>query len=220
MPDYRLEGLSTRSFEQLVQALAQKHFGARTLIFGDGADGAREAAFVGEATICPSGEKWNGHMIVQAKFLQLPKTAAKENTDWLKVQIEKEMKKFAPRGSRSKKLVPASEYYVIATNVRNSGVAKVGGKDRIRTLLEQYKKKLRWNLPQRHAAPLSLGGRLFHSGDDGGGGRGDWETGSDLPPLRHGRLCRPHPSTARSSVRAARLCRERTRARRPWRRRE
>lgn len=144
MPDYRLEGLSTRSFEQLIQALAQKHLGARTIIFGDGADGAREAEFRGKAILPPKNEEWDGHVILQAKFLQTLKSSPKENTDWLIGQIERELKKFAPRTSKSKKRVRAPDYYVIATNVRNSGVAKKGGKDRLAVILNLYKEKLGW----------------------------------------------------------------------------
>lgn len=72
MPDYSLERLSARTFEQLVQALAQKHLGARALLFGDGPDGAREAEYQGTCQLPPLNEEWTGSVVVQAKFLQTP----------------------------------------------------------------------------------------------------------------------------------------------------
>lgn len=47
MGDYNLTGLSTRSFEQLVQALCCRVLGAGTVVFGDGPDGGREATYTG-----------------------------------------------------------------------------------------------------------------------------------------------------------------------------
>jgi hypothetical protein len=47
MPDYNLSGLSTRSFEQLIQAISAKVLGPGIVIFGDGRDGGREATFEG-----------------------------------------------------------------------------------------------------------------------------------------------------------------------------
>jgi hypothetical protein len=47
MTDYNLAGLSTRSFEQLIQAIALKVVSPGVVVFGDGADGGREATFNG-----------------------------------------------------------------------------------------------------------------------------------------------------------------------------
>jgi hypothetical protein len=55
MPDYNLTGLSTRSFEQLIQALSVKLFGPGVVIFGDGPDGGREATFEGPMNYAPKG---------------------------------------------------------------------------------------------------------------------------------------------------------------------
>jgi hypothetical protein len=111
------------------------------LIFGDGPDGAREAEYRGKCKLPPSDEEWDGHLIVQAKFLQTPFAKPKENSDWLLEQIESEMKKFSRRGVPSKR-IPAPDYYVLSTNIRNSGVAKKGGKDRVTIALNGYKRKL------------------------------------------------------------------------------
>lgn len=47
MTDYNLAGLSTRSFEQLIQAIALKVVSPGVVVFGDGPDGGREATFNG-----------------------------------------------------------------------------------------------------------------------------------------------------------------------------
>ena len=66
MPDYNLSGLSTRSFEQLIQAIAVKEIGPGIIVFGDGPDGGREATFE-EKIPYPSTENcWSGYGVVQA----------------------------------------------------------------------------------------------------------------------------------------------------------
>lgn len=45
--DYDFSRLSTRSFEQLIQALSFRVLGSGITIFGDGPDGGREATFEG-----------------------------------------------------------------------------------------------------------------------------------------------------------------------------
>ena len=47
MADYNLTGLSSRSFEQMIQALSCNIIGPGVVIFGDGPDGGREATFEG-----------------------------------------------------------------------------------------------------------------------------------------------------------------------------
>jgi hypothetical protein len=70
MPDYNLYGLSARSFEQLIQAIAVKVIGPGTVIFGDGPDGGREAVFDGMTQYPSSTSPWEGYVVVQAKFRQ------------------------------------------------------------------------------------------------------------------------------------------------------
>src|SRR4051812_45884561 len=102
MPDYSLERLSTRSFEQLIQSLAQKYLGARTVIFGDGPDGGREAEFQGTFKLPPLNEEWTGRIVVQAKFLQRPFAKQTQNSSWLLDQLDKEMKKFSRDSAKRK----------------------------------------------------------------------------------------------------------------------
>src|SRR5947209_28316 len=82
MHDYDLNRLNTRSFEQLVQALAAEVIGPGLMVFGDGPDGGREATFEGQLTCAPSTHVWNGFGILQAKFRQQPDSEPKKNADW------------------------------------------------------------------------------------------------------------------------------------------
>jgi len=61
MPDYELERLNTRSFEQLIQSLGTKVLGPQIMIFGDGPDGGREATFDGLINYPPTKKAWNGY---------------------------------------------------------------------------------------------------------------------------------------------------------------
>jgi hypothetical protein len=45
MPDYNLNALDRRSFEQIVQAIAKKEIASGVTLFGDGPKGGRMATF-------------------------------------------------------------------------------------------------------------------------------------------------------------------------------
>ncbi|MBF0410846.1 MAG: hypothetical protein HQM10_26105 [Candidatus Riflebacteria bacterium] len=144
MPDYQLERLNTRSFEQLVQALGLAIVGPQLIIYGDGPDGGREATFNGAVNYPVSKENWNGYGIVQAKFRQRPDSEPKKNADWAIQQIKSEFAKFLPR-SKGKKIPDSNkkicpEYYIFATNLVLSPVSETGGKDRVREIFDGFKK--------------------------------------------------------------------------------
>jgi hypothetical protein len=135
MADYDLSRLSSRSFEQLVQAIAVKIFGPGIIIFGDGPDGGREATFDGPQHFPHKGAAWNGYGIFQAKFLQKPSGPTRD-TVWFLDQLQKELKKFTDR----KRGLRQPEYYIIATNVSLSSVHKRGGKDKTAKIFRDFKK--------------------------------------------------------------------------------
>lgn len=143
MHDYQLERLNTRSFEQMVQALAAELMGPRLMVFGDGPDGGREATFDGVCDCPPSKKKWKGRGTLQAKFRQEPDSEPRKNADWAIEQLKAEFKKLAPRPRSKKKSTTSDrvcpEYYIFATNVRLSSVTSKGGKDRVRVLLDSFK---------------------------------------------------------------------------------
>jgi hypothetical protein len=121
--DYDLSRLSSRSFEQLVQALAVRHLGPGVVIFGDGADGGREATFQGDSSFAPHGTPWTGHCIVQAKFRQRP-LGTEIDGPWALTALDGELTKFAKQeGGRTR-----PDCYIFATNaVLSPGVG--GTKD-------------------------------------------------------------------------------------------
>ena len=57
--DYQLSGLSSRSFEHVIQALMIKFLAVGTVVFGDGPDGGREAAFTGATTYDTGSGEWD-----------------------------------------------------------------------------------------------------------------------------------------------------------------
>ncbi len=109
--DYDLSRLSSRSFEQLVQALAVRHFGPGVVVFGDGADGGREATFQGATKFAPHGEPWEGKCVVQAKFRQRP-LGTEIDGPWAVDALRGELTKFDERaGGR-----PRPDYFIFVTN--------------------------------------------------------------------------------------------------------
>lgn len=139
MPDYDLTGLSSRSFEHVIQALAFNIIGPGIVVFGDGPDGGREATFTGKLSGFPSsGKSWDGYVVVQAKFCQRPKGKPKEDSKWAQNQLRKELQAFTISDRNRKK----PQYYIFVTNVVLSAANRTGGKDSISGLLEGYKKKI------------------------------------------------------------------------------
>jgi len=138
MPDYDFSGLSPRSFERLVQALAAKVLGLGTVVFGDGPDGGREAIYQGPVAYPSAANPWDGYIVVQAKFLQTSKGPAHDGK-WAAAQLKDELEDFTNPKKRRKR----PEYYILATNVVLSPVAEVGGKDRAEKVFKAYQRKLR-----------------------------------------------------------------------------
>lgn len=137
MPDYDLSRLSWRSFEQLIQALAVEILGPGTVIFGDGPDGGREAAYTGKVSFPSDAENWDGYIVVQAKFRQKEESTDSDNT-WLVGQIRKDLDKFVVR----RDTIRSPDFYLICSNVTLSSVAGSGGKDKISQLIDEYREVL------------------------------------------------------------------------------
>jgi hypothetical protein len=139
MGDYNFHGLSARSFEQMIQALAIKILGPGVIIFGDGPDGGREATFQGHVKDFPSkGNSWDGYIVVQAKFCQEPKFNI-DDTTWALNNLKKELDDYS--NTKKKRIIP--DYYIFVTNISLSPVPTSGGKDKLSSLLEPYHKKLK-----------------------------------------------------------------------------
>jgi hypothetical protein len=133
MADYNLEGLSTRSFEQLVQAIAAKVVGPNVVIFGDGRDGGREATFEGHIPYPSKEAGWNGYGVVQAKFKQRTQDT-KADGDWALQQLRHELEDFTdPQKARRK-----PDYYIFATNVVLTPFPEKGSKDKVAALFDEF----------------------------------------------------------------------------------
>ena len=137
MGDYDLSGLSARSFEQLIQAIASKVIGPGLVVFGDGPDGGREATFEGRIPFPSEADQWDGYCVIQAKFLQRPRDP-KHDGRWALEQLRKELEAFADPAKRRK----CPEYYIFATNVVLTAVQETGTKDRISQLFKKYSKRV------------------------------------------------------------------------------
>lgn len=133
MPEYNLAGLSTRSFEQLIQSLAAKVIGPNVVIFGDGRDGGREATFDGPIPYPSREHGWRGYGVVQAKFKQKPEDSSRDG-EWALRQLEADLKKFVDPERKLRR----PQYYIFATNVVLTPVADSGSKDKARALFEKY----------------------------------------------------------------------------------
>ncbi len=130
MADYGFTGLSWRSFEKLVQALALKILGPGVTIFGEGPDGGREATYESRMNFPSSAEPWDGYCVIQAKFRQRP---GKDDGDWALGNLEDELKKFADPEHELRK----PEYHIFVTNAILSPVSEIGGKDKAEAVFEK-----------------------------------------------------------------------------------
>jgi hypothetical protein len=126
-----ISGLSTRSFEQLIQAIAAKVIGPGTIIFGDGRDGGREATFEGPISYKRQAGTWDGYGVVQAKFKQRPQNT-QADAEWALQQLRSELEDFSdPKKARKK-----PDYYIFATNVVLTPFLGKGSKDKAYHLLK------------------------------------------------------------------------------------
>jgi hypothetical protein len=126
--DYRLEALSSRSFEQLVQSIGVLELGPGLVVFGDGPDGGREATFDGTLPRIGTPRCQAGYLVVQAKFLQRPRGARTDGA-WALDQLRSELKTYRAGGRR------LPDFYLFATNATLSPVAGTGAKDAVLSCL-------------------------------------------------------------------------------------
>ena len=138
MTDYKLDGLSPRLFEHIIQELAVGVISSTVTPFGDGADGGREATFEGQTSYGSDDKHWNGYGIIQAKY-KLRQQSVAQDGSWAISQLRQELKQF----TRTDKPREAPDYYIFATNVvlaPNEG----GTKDKLFDVLRKFaeKKKL------------------------------------------------------------------------------
>ncbi|GGE02564.1 hypothetical protein GCM10011390_21820 [Aureimonas endophytica] len=111
------------------------------MVFGDGPDGGREAVLDGALDFPTTADPWNGYIVMQAKFLQVPKTSA-EDANWLAAQLDVELQKFVAPGSRLRK----PRYYILVSNARlspqPSSARGKGGIAKVDAVFSKYRKRL------------------------------------------------------------------------------
>ena len=132
--DYTLEGLSPRSFEHLVQALALRHLGPGCGVWGDGPDGGRELTFDGPVDY-RRRVAWDGPGVGQAKFRQRPRN---DDGGWALGQLAEELDRIEARKDER----GTRPFYLFATNVVLSPVHDRGAKDRCFALLDERAERL------------------------------------------------------------------------------
>ena len=148
MSNCELSRLNYNSFERLVRALAFAEMGPGGVVYSSGADGARDFTFEGRIKgFEPRG--WNGYLILQAKYRENLE-GGQRDIDWLKQQIDKELKKFRD----VKRNLRRPDYYLLATNVKLSGAdtpSSVGGHTKISQQLDRWKTSI--GLKDHHLWP-------------------------------------------------------------------
>ncbi len=137
MADYDLSRLSSRSFEQLIQALAIKTIGPGVVPFGDGPDGGRDATFNGSFPYPSADGGWEGYGVIQAKYLQRSRDPRQDGA-WVVSQLREELEKYCEPERKRRK----PDYFVLATNVALTAVGEKGSKDRVASVLKEFQKRL------------------------------------------------------------------------------
>jgi molecular chaperone DnaK (HSP70) len=129
---YNFYGFTSSEFEDLVQALFQKLLGNSSIVYGLGADGARELTYTGAANFGSPLETQDGLWIVQAKFKSRD-IGEKDQYSWVKTQFINEMRKF-----ESGKY-PLPNQYIFVTNSVLTPALEYGGRDRMQAILDSKK---------------------------------------------------------------------------------
>lgn len=136
--DHDLTRLGSREFEHLTQALAIQILGSAVQAFGDGPDGGREAEFHGALTYPlpnPDGP-WNGHGVLQAKFLQRPRGTT-QDTSWFLNQVRSELRQWANPKSKRAHEGALPDYLLFSTNVVLSADPETGGIDSFKRIAKE-----------------------------------------------------------------------------------
>jgi hypothetical protein len=128
--DYRLDRLSPRLFEHMIQSLATGAISSTVTPFGDGPDGGREATFDGLTNYGAEGNRWTGYGIIQAKFHIRPQDTTRDAA-WARRELRKELAQF----NKNQRKTP--DYYIYAVNVVLAP-GEDGGKDSVQAILDQF----------------------------------------------------------------------------------
>ncbi|MEU0565187.1 NACHT domain-containing protein [Nonomuraea sp. NPDC005983] len=133
--DYDLDRLGWREMEHLTESLALRFLGNGVEVFGEGADGGREATFDGPLSFPEPdpGGPWNGYGVIQVKFRSRSRGRS-DNVSWLTEVIRKEVKDWLdPESKRGRR----PEYFLVVTNVVLAPKPDDGGIAKIEKLMQE-----------------------------------------------------------------------------------
>lgn len=134
--DFPIERLGWENFERMAVALLRIELGAQLEAFGRGRDGGREATYHGDLdwsrTTSGGSTRWTGYTVFQAKFHINAGRGTKDDEDWLKSEIRKELLAW-----RTGKRAPVPDNIVFITNARLSSVPTTGGIDSVARYLKE-----------------------------------------------------------------------------------
>lgn len=135
---YNLIDLGPDEFERLTQALIRASLGHTVSIFGNGADGGREATWNGTIESIDGPDPWIGYGVAQAKARESDATVG-SNLTWLKSQLSAEMAKWVASGTDR---TPIPDYFLVVTNVKLSpkpGSGIDAANKHLQKLIEKHK---------------------------------------------------------------------------------
>jgi hypothetical protein len=141
VPDYDLNRLGSRAFEQMIVALSRLEIGSGVQVFGDGPDGGREATYTGtinwsatSAGVSDRTDAWTGYVVLQSKFQIKPKPEPHHNAVWLQGEISREIAGWIKAATeRTRSRLP--DYLIFVTNIDLSAVAETGGIDTLNSFI-------------------------------------------------------------------------------------
>jgi len=119
---YALDALGAEEFEHLAQDLVKVVVGNGSVTYGKGPDGGREATFDGVAPYPSASERWRGHWIFQAKYVDVGRAGAGEARRTLLARLKDELERIVRSGK-------ACNNYILITNVPLSSVVDTGTHD-------------------------------------------------------------------------------------------
>src|ERR1700686_202287 len=137
MNEFDFSGLSSRSFEQLIQAIALKVIGAGVTVFGDGPDGGREATFTGKVPFPFVTDGWDGYGVIQAKYKARARGDARDG-HWLAAELAKDLNKYLDKSRNLR----CPDYFILCSNVVLTPAYGSGTKDKLANVFKDFKKRL------------------------------------------------------------------------------
>ena len=131
---YELDRLGPDNFEKLIQSLLMGIAGPRTIIYGDGPDGGRDAVIQNANHEIVKDVRAKGYTVAQMKFKS--PDGKEGDWTWLRNNLKKELDSFQERKETQPELVP--ETYLFFTNIILTPKLDSGTRDKAEKYVSQY----------------------------------------------------------------------------------